>query len=139
MAKGRTPVKGLTISKIEEVYDEYMSEYEKGDGYRLTFSDNQTYSILIANDQNCCESFGYLASEDDLSDFVGAEIDSIGVTDTELSSEFLKQIYHESDSDDLLEIADCVFLTIHTTKGLPDCSIQSAQWVLWAFGVYQAQ
>jgi hypothetical protein len=58
--------------------------YSGYDGYAVE-TDKQTIFVLIDNFQSCCESFGYLASEDDLSYFVGAELREIAVVDEALN------------------------------------------------------
>src|SRR5688500_16599576 len=53
------------------------------DGYLIQTSD-QVIKIGISDFASCCEQFGYVTSEDDLSNYVGAEFLGLKVTDTEL-------------------------------------------------------
>ena len=55
------------------------------DGYAIETTGNQ-YLVLIENGQQCCENFGYFASEDNTSDFIGKSIESFSFVDTELDT-----------------------------------------------------
>lgn len=75
--------KGELIQLIEEVIDEREDRAWGGwDGYRIV-TDRQTIKVMIDNGQSCCESWGYLHSEDDLDKYVGAILTDIEVTDTQ--------------------------------------------------------
>ncbi len=56
------------------------------DGYKVQ-TDAHTFHVLIDNGQSCCESWGYLSSEDDLSYFIGAELREVKLTDTALKQQ----------------------------------------------------
>lgn len=56
------------------------------DGYKVV-TDHQTIQVLIDNEESCCETWGYLASEDDLTPYIGAELREIRLTDTALNTE----------------------------------------------------
>lgn len=56
------------------------------DGYKVVTS-LHTYLILIDNQQSCCEGWGYLSSEDDLQQYVGAELREVRLTDAALNAE----------------------------------------------------
>ena len=62
------------------------------DGY-LVETDEESFYVLIDNGQSCCESWGYFSSEDDMNDFIGAELLEIDLTDTALN----KQKFEDSD------------------------------------------
>lgn len=55
------------------------------DGYEVA-TDKHTYRVLIDNEDSCCESWGYVASDDDLSAFVGADLREVRLTDVALNS-----------------------------------------------------
>jgi hypothetical protein len=78
-------------------------------GYKVICADGHTYSLGIESGQDCCERFGYLSSEDDLVDFVGAKILDAARTDTSLCTKKLK--------DDELYVEDCMFITFKTDRG----------------------
>lgn len=55
------------------------------DGYEVE-TDQHVYRVLISNEQSYCESWGYLASDDDLTPFIGAELREVRLTDTALNT-----------------------------------------------------
>lgn len=57
----------------------------KCDGYEVT-TDKQTIMLLIENGQSCCESWGYFMSDDFLTEYIGADLHSIKVTDEALKT-----------------------------------------------------
>jgi hypothetical protein len=65
------------IKAIEEVGDEW-------EGFEVTTSD-RIIKVCISNGQYCCESWGHLASEDDLQQFVGAELLNVSSVDKALN------------------------------------------------------
>lgn len=58
------------------------------DGYEIK-TENATYRILIENEQNCCESWGYFSSDDNFDDYIGKELVDVSLTDTALNKEKL--------------------------------------------------
>lgn len=90
-----------TILSIEEFSD------NEQDGY-LIATTKQTIKLAIDNRQNCCENWGYFFSNDNLSEFIGATILNVTLTDDFLQTE------------DIPEGARCgmtMFITIDTNKG----------------------
>ena len=73
------------IRAIKEIKD-----WDDMDGYQVT-TDQHEYRVLIDNWQNCCEKWGYIASEDDLEGYVGAALLEVRLTDTALNTEILEQ------------------------------------------------
>lgn len=63
-----------------------INEYENGraDGFEI-LTTQQTIKLLISNSQGCCENWGYFLSEDNLQDFIGANLLNIKLTDTVLN------------------------------------------------------
>ena len=57
----------------------YDSTYE---GVVITLEDGKEFKFGISNCQDCCESWGYLHSSDDVTDFLGAEFISWEEVDT---------------------------------------------------------
>jgi hypothetical protein len=66
------------IKKIEEIDDNW-------EGFQVHTSD-RVIRVVIDNDQSCCESWGHLASEDDLQQFVGAELLGVESVDTAMNT-----------------------------------------------------
>ena len=91
------------IIKIEE------TTFQKGrfDGYEIT-TNKQIIQFGIDNCQRCCESWGYFSSEDNLNEFIGAELLDIQLTDTALNTKKLEGL---SSEDNLM------FVTFETNKG----------------------
>lgn len=86
-----------TIQNIEEVYDVKGTGWSNKDGYRVE-TDKHTFHVLIGNSQSCCESWGYFSSEDDLNDFIGAELYEINLTDTALNKKKVEESGYYNDS-----------------------------------------
>lgn len=57
----------------------YASYFE---GYVIT-TDKQQIKVMVSGGQCCCEDYGSLASEDDLSDYIGATLIKASVTGTD--------------------------------------------------------
>ena len=83
------------------VYDTF---YE---GYEIVTNENN-YKFLIRAEQQCCEESGYLTTNDDISEFIGAEIKNIEWTDGSLTT---KQVYGSDCGSDLIA---CMFVNINT-------------------------
>lgn len=100
------------ILRIEEAT--FQEESCKGyhvifEGYQI-ITDKQTIKIGIENGQCCCEDWGFFMTEDDLTDFVNADLISVEVVDTALKVEKLKELRVEG--------CDTMFVNFNTTKGL---------------------
>lgn len=59
------------------------------DGYEVE-TNLHKIRVLIDNSQSCCESWGYIQSEDDLTPYIGSELIDINLTDTANNVEMLK-------------------------------------------------
>ena len=68
----------------------YMCGCSSYDGYKVKTSEHE-YLILIDNEQNCCESWGYFASEDDFDSFIGKSLNSIELTDLALNNKKVEE------------------------------------------------
>jgi hypothetical protein len=93
-----------TILKIEE------TTFDGKDGFVITTSEQQI-KLGIDNGQSCCENWGYFMSEDDTSDFIGAKLIDVKITDTLLKPN------DEFDVNDMYE-GDVMFVNVETDKGL---------------------
>jgi len=76
------------------------------DGYRVK-TERQDVYMLISNGQNCCENWGYATSEDNLEDFIGANLISVSVTNSKLETLEIPEIYE----------GDVMFCTLETDRG----------------------
>jgi len=97
---------GLSDAEKDRIGWDLCSSYE---GFILGTS-KRTILFLIHNEQNCCEAFGHITSEDDLDSFIGAEILNIERVDDKLKN-------YEVLEDDFDE-ASAIFLNVHTNKGV---------------------
>lgn len=99
-----------TILEIKKNEFGTPQTFENYEGYEI-ITDTQTIKLGISKDQNCCENWGYLMSEDNFDNFIGADVISITQVDTALNSRVLDE------TSDLYEGA-AMFVNILTTKGL---------------------
>ena len=83
--------------------DYYPSGYEGV----LIKTNKQEIKLLISSGQGCCETAGYLSTNDTVSEFIGAKVLGVTITDAGLSTA------------DLEEDSTCcmMFCTIKTDKG----------------------
>lgn len=65
----------------------YYTDY---DGYIVT-TDKQQIKVGISNDQSCCEHWGYLTTNDDINEFIGAEIREVRVVDGDLTTKVVEE------------------------------------------------
>jgi hypothetical protein len=75
-----------TAEKILAIRETFFGKNSYGghEGY-LIITDKQEIELSIAAGQDCCEHFGYLMSEDNVSDYVGATLLDMTLTDTALN------------------------------------------------------
>ena len=95
------------ILRIEEITGRDQA------GYGIV-TDQQTIKLLMDCQQNYAERFGYFMSEDDFSEFEGAEIINVTLTDTALNTKSLKDNEIDDDSGE----RQIMFVNIHTSKGM---------------------
>ena len=89
----------------------FISETTFGDmdGWIVT-TDQQEIKIGIDNGQSCCEDWGYFSSEDNLEDYVGANLLSINLVDSALNVSKLEDLAY-------VDKESCVFVNIETSVG----------------------
>ncbi|HZL05669.1 MAG TPA: hypothetical protein VFE45_09675 [Coriobacteriia bacterium] len=61
------------------------------DGYKVT-TDAHVFVVAIDNGQSCCESWGYIASDDDFGKFIGRELREVNLTDTSCMKEGIEEL-----------------------------------------------
>jgi hypothetical protein len=81
-------------------------------GYEI-ITNEQIISIFISNSSSCCEWWGFITTEDNLPDFVGAELEGINLIDTDYKTHPLTK---DEDQFSNAESAFC-FVDIVTSKG----------------------
>lgn len=93
-------------------------------GYIVTTS-SKTIKMVISNDQDCCEEFGYMMSEDNVSRYIGANFLGIDIVDTDyekysLFEKVQKGLWRDEKEDDNEDgrITYAVFVDIKTNVGV---------------------
>lgn len=97
----------LSVKEIEfkDDKDKYITLYE---GIIIELEDGTKYKLGIEAGGQCCEQFGYVTSQDDYEDFIGAEFLDCYLTTKELCTiEDLPDVYE----------GNMMFFTIKTNKG----------------------
>jgi hypothetical protein len=98
------------LSIVETSFERQEGSWSDSyDGYIIT-TDKQVVRMGITNGQSCCESWGYLMSEDDVQSFVGSDLHSIQVVDEALNKKSIEDI--EGSGTYLM------FINIETSNGL---------------------
>jgi hypothetical protein len=100
------------IISIKEI--SRKEDYTNYAGYAIT-TDQQVIKLLIDDEGQCCESWGYFMSEDDFSEFIGTELLDVKITDTELKAGILEK--HDVNLDDEWFEGGVMFVDIATSKG----------------------
>jgi hypothetical protein len=100
------------ILKIEEITE--CENCGQKVGYAVV-TNEQTIKLLIDNDQCCCEHWGYFWCNDNPQDFVGANVLSVGITDTALNEAKMKE--EGPDTADKWFEGGVMFVNIDTDRG----------------------
>lgn len=79
-------------------------------GFRI-ITNEQTILIGIDNQQRCCEKFGCITTNDDISDFIGSELKSISLVDKELNNLYIGNVAYMNEGG-------VMFVNLETSKGL---------------------
>lgn len=85
---------------------------DRGDGYRVC-TNKRELIFLINNHDQCCEEWGYLASENDLASFEGAQLLEVRLTDPQLKSIDVSN----PEGEEFVDKRDVTFITFHTDRG----------------------
>jgi hypothetical protein len=84
--------------------------YCNKEGYKI-ITDKQEITMLIDAEQSCCESWGYLMSQDDFSDFIGAQLIDIKLVDELMNARGIEELQNSED-------VYTVFVNIYTSSGV---------------------
>lgn len=109
------------------------------DGYLVKTNDH-AIRVLIDNGQSCCENWGYFSSDDDLSTFVGSELNDIELTDTALKTESLPEDvrgYRDKEQIDVDE-GGIQFVTFQTSSGSFQLAVYNAHNGYYGHGILVA-
>lgn len=77
------------------------------DGFVVFLDSNESIKMGICNGQSCCENWGYFMTNDDVSEFIGAQVLSVNIVDQCLNVEKASSIYE----------GGVMFVNIETDKG----------------------
>lgn len=103
------------IINIEDINE--GDRYNSVAGFAIT-TDEQVIKLIIDNDGQCCERWGYFMSEDDFSEFIGSEIIDISITDTALNTEKWERAKNPDNDDYESNDIQVMFVNISTTNGI---------------------
>ena len=97
---------------MEQILSITESQDTGYNGYEIK-TNEQVIKLQISNGQSCCESYGHFMSEDDLDEFIGADLISVSIVDDALEKVKLEHA-------DELEVYDggVMFVNLETSKGL---------------------
>lgn len=99
------------ILKIEERTFQNENKWNTMEGY-VVKTDKQDILIGISNGQSCCENWGYFSTNDDIKEFVGADLLDIKLTDTSLNTKIIEEKFKYG-----LDGGDIQFVDLITSKG----------------------
>lgn len=102
----------LSITEVEDykLEDKKNSYYDHYAGYVVVTSE-RTICILIDNQQNCCENWGYIASNDNFDEFINSDLLEVNLTDSNLITREAMFGEYEEECD------EAVFVTLETSNG----------------------
>ncbi len=100
------------ITAINKITD--RGKYSTMSGFEVV-TNNQTIKLLIDDQQDCCETFGYFWCNDEPGEFIGAELLNVTITDKELNEAKMKE--NELEPNDKWFEGGVMFVNLETNKG----------------------
>lgn len=97
---------------VEKIVMIETIEDDNGKSGFIVTTTEQDISLLIDSIQDCCESWGYFWCNDDVKEFVGAELYGVSITDTALNTKIV-----EREGADSRDEGDIMFVNLETNKG----------------------
>lgn len=91
-----------------------VGEREKYDGYEVVTDKHKVY-VLINNEQECCEDWGYAITYDDAAHFISAELLEIRLTDVALDQVRFPPVVEDGQ---MYEYRQQQFVDFVTTRGV---------------------
>lgn len=79
-------------------------------GYQI-ITDQQTIKVGISDGRCCCEDFGYLITNDEIKDFIGANLISVSIVDRALNNKKIEQLEY-------LYSGGAMFVNLETSNGI---------------------
>ena len=99
------------ILRIDDIdFKTAENDWNSYEGFQI-ITDQQTIKIGISSGQCCCENFGCIVTNDDTSDFIGADLISVALVDTALNNKKIEDLEY-------LDEVGAMFVNIETSKGL---------------------
>ena len=100
-------------------YTEFFSNVGNSQGYSIT-TNKQIITFAIDNNTQCCENYGYFATNDSISEFIGAELLDVTLTNTALCTEKFEEILKKFhvDVNDEERTTETMFVNFETSKGI---------------------
>ena len=99
------------ILRIEEaIFKTSPDDWQSFEGFQI-ITDVQTIQIGISDSQSCCESFGCIITNDETSEFIGADLIGISITDTALNNKKIDELEY-------LDEGGAMFVNFETSEGL---------------------
>lgn len=98
---------------MEKIVSIEECSFKLGDGFYREYAGwvvnttEQVIKIGIADDQHCCENWGYFITNDDINGFIGADVLSVEIVDKCLIKEAAPSLYE----------GDAMFINIETSSG----------------------
>ena len=103
------------------------------DGYKVKTDLHEIY-VLIDNASSCCESWGYLTSEDVFDAFIGAELREVNLTDVALNKQKVEESdYYDGDGGGIQ------FVDFVTNKGTFQLAVYNAHNGYYGHGILIAK
>jgi len=99
------------------------------DGYKV-ITDKTEILVLIDNGQCCCEQWGYLCSEDEPTDYIGAELLKVELTDVALNKEKVEKTAQYGFDGGGIQFVDFV-----TIKGVFQLAVYNAHNGYYGHGI----
>lgn len=107
--------------------------YQDMDGYKVVTEDHEM-AVLIDNGQSCCESWGYFSSDDDLQQYIGAELKEVNLVDVALN---VKKV--EDNGANFLDEGGIQFVNFVTDKGTFQLAVYNVHNGYYGHGIVVAK
>lgn len=113
----------------------FLVGHSSMEGFRV-LTDKHEILVLIDGQQSCCEDWGYIHSEENLTDYVGAKLIELRLTDTALNSRIIERHGHggEYGFDD----GGIQFVDLTTSKGKLQLAVYNAHNGYYGHGIVVA-
>ena len=108
-----------------------LGGWQRMDGYRVA-TDEHTFLVLIDNGQSCCESWGYIASDDDFQKVIGRELLAVNITD-------VSRMKHDVEELTYIDEGGVQFVDFVTDRGVLQLAVYNAHNGYYGHGILVAK